>query len=69
MRLYRVHPWIDGVDKADPYGALFVPPGQSAGHWASPSTYRFADTSGDRPRAESIASGIPAIARKLPIMT
>lgn len=39
MRLYRVHPWVDGVDPVEPYGALFTPPGQGAGRWDNPDLY------------------------------
>lgn len=39
MQLYRVHPWIDGVDPAAPDGALHIPPGQGAGRWDNPDLY------------------------------
>lgn len=39
MLLYRVHPWIDGVEPSAPYGPLFIPPGQGAGHWDNPDLY------------------------------
>lgn len=39
MRLYRVHPWADGAADAEPYGPLFLPPGQGRGRWDNPDLY------------------------------
>lgn len=39
MRLFRIHPWIAGTRDTDPYGALFIPPGQGAGRWDNPDLY------------------------------
>ncbi|SMX95808.1 hypothetical protein BSP109_02904 [Brevibacterium sp. Mu109] len=39
MRVYRVHPWVEGADSRAPYGALFVPPGQGSGRWDNPDLY------------------------------
>lgn len=39
MLLYRVHPWIEGVDSTAPCGPLYIPPGQGAGRWDNPDLY------------------------------
>ncbi|MGO2559521.1 RES domain-containing protein [Brachybacterium sp.] len=39
MQLYRVHPWVEGVADAEPYGPLFIPPGQGRGRWDNPDLY------------------------------
>lgn len=39
MQLFRVHPWIDGVEPTASYGPLFIPPGQGAGRWDNPDLY------------------------------
>lgn len=55
MLLYRVHPWIDGVDPSAPYGPLFIPPGQGAGRWDNPDLYalRYFSTTADGAIAET----------------
>ncbi|MGP5365554.1 RES family NAD+ phosphorylase [Brachybacterium tyrofermentans] len=55
MLLYRVHPWVDAVDPAAPYGPLFVPPGQGAGRWDNPDLYtmRYFSTTPDGAIAET----------------
>lgn len=40
MRLYRVHPWVDGAGPREPYGPLFIPPGQGYGRWDNPGLYQ-----------------------------
>lgn len=39
MHLYRVHPWIPGTEPHEPYGAMYIPPGQGAGRWDNPDLY------------------------------
>ena len=55
MLLYRVHPWIDGVDPTAPYGPLYIPPGQGAGRWDNPDLYalRYFSTTPDGAIAEA----------------
>jgi hypothetical protein len=40
MELYRVHPWVPGVELHQPYGAMFVPPKQGYGRWDNPDEYQ-----------------------------
>lgn len=55
MLLYRVHPWIDGVDPTAPYGPLYMPSGQGAGRWDNPDLYalRYFSTTPDGAIAET----------------
>ena len=39
MRLYRVHPWDRQAKPEEPYGPLYVPPGQGFGRWDNPDLY------------------------------
>ncbi|MDN5600522.1 MAG: RES family NAD+ phosphorylase [Brachybacterium sp.] len=55
MLLYRVHPWVEGVDATAPYGPLFISPGQGAGRWDNPDLYalRYFSTTPDGAIAET----------------
>lgn len=68
MLLHRVHPWIEGTDPTEPYGALFVPPGQGSGRWDNPDLYtvRYLSTSPEGAIAETfgaLAAWSPAMLR------
>jgi len=56
MLLYRVHPWIDGVNPTEPFGALHIPPGQGVGRWDNPELYslRYFSTTPDGAIAETL---------------
>lgn len=55
MLLHRVHPWIPGAASTEPFGALYMPPGQGAGRWDNPDLYslRYCATTAEGAVAES----------------
>lgn len=58
MRLFRVHPWIEDSSPREPYGPLFIPPGQGYGRWDNPDLYqlRYFGTTPEGAIAETFGS-------------
>lgn len=58
MRLHRVHPWVEGAAPEEPYGALFIPPGQGSGRWDNPDLYelRYFSTTAEGAIAETFGA-------------